>query len=89
MFTLHISPGSLCSLHPPHREDLKLKDAVKKLGKKFASGASVNESADGKSKEVVIQGDVAMTIPDFLHSEFHVPLNAIFLCVDGKLNPCG
>jgi translation initiation factor 1 (eIF-1/SUI1) len=35
--------------------DLKLKDAVKLFGKKFSSGASVQETQTG-SKEVVIQG---------------------------------
>lgn len=68
--------------------DLKLKDASKALGKKYASGASINESANGKSKEIVIQGDVASVLPGFIASEFNVPLSAIFMVEDGKLTPC-
>ena len=66
---------------------LKLKDATKALGKKFASGASVNESATG-TKEVVIQGDVGMDLPPFLVTEFNVPTDAIFMLEDGKLVSC-
>ena len=36
--------------------DLKIKDAARIFGKKFSSGASVQEAPNG-SKEVVIQGD--------------------------------
>lgn len=42
-------------------EDLKIKDCAKLFGKKFASGASVGETATG-GKEVVIQGDVSFEI---------------------------
>ena len=52
--------------------DLKLKDAAKVLGKKFASGASINESEQTKAKEIVIQGDVSQELPHFLSTEFNV-----------------
>jgi translation initiation factor 1 (eIF-1/SUI1) len=51
--------------------DLKIKDATKLFGKKFSSGASVNE-AQGGGKEVVIQGDVLSDLPALLMSEFKV-----------------
>ena len=57
--------------------DLKLKDAAKVLGKKFASGASINESEQTKAKEIVIQGDVSQELPFFLSSEFNVWINRI------------
>jgi len=68
--------------------NLKMKDASKALGKKYASGASINESANGKSKEVVIQGDVASVIAGFIATEFNVPMDAIFMIEDGKLTAC-
>jgi density-regulated protein DRP1 len=67
--------------------NLKLKDAVKALGKKFASGASVTETASG-AKEVVIQGDVSLELPEFFAVEFNVPVEAIFMLEDGNLRPC-
>ena len=36
--------------------DLKIKDAARIFGKKFSSGASVNESQTG-AKEIIIQGE--------------------------------
>jgi density-regulated protein DRP1 len=51
--------------------DLKLKDATKVFGKKFSSGASINETQTG-AKEVVIQGDVSFDVPAVLVSEFKV-----------------
>ena len=50
---------------------LKIKDAAKACGKKFSSGASVNEGATG-AKEVVIQGDVSFDLPPLLTSKFNV-----------------
>lgn len=61
---------------------------MKCFGKKFSSGASVNETATG-GKEVVIQGDVMYDLPDLLKKEFKVPGSAIFLLEDGALTPCG
>jgi density-regulated protein DRP1 len=51
--------------------DLKIKDATKLFGKKFAASASVNE-AQGGGKEVVIQGDVLGDLPALLMSEYKV-----------------
>jgi density-regulated protein len=51
--------------------NLKIKDASKAFGKKFSSGASINESASGV-KEVVIQGDVMFDLPPLLVSQFNV-----------------
>lgn len=64
--------------------DLKIKDATKVFGKKFSSGASVNEGPTGQ-KEVVIQGDVAFDLPALLMSEFKVPASSIFFVEDGSL----
>lgn len=66
--------------------DLRLKDATKALGKKFASGVSINEAANG-SKEVVIQGDVSYDLPPYFATEFNVPMEAMYMLEDGRLNP--
>lgn len=66
--------------------DLKLKDATKVFGKKFSSGASINEGQGGQ-KEVVIQGDVSLEIPQVLISEFKVSPSAIFYLEDNALRP--
>ena len=67
---------------------MKLKDVSKALGKKFASGASINESATG-GKEIVIQGDVSFDVPPFLASEFNVPIECIFMLQEKQLVCCG
>jgi len=64
-------------------EDLKIKDCAKLFGKKFASGASVGETATG-GKEVVIQGDVSFEIPGLLIKEYNLDPKSIFFCDDGK-----
>lgn len=51
--------------------DLKVKDAARVFGKKFSSGASVNDLPGG-GKEVVIQGDMTLEIPNVIISEFKV-----------------
>jgi density-regulated protein DRP1 len=66
--------------------DLRLKDATKVFGKKFSSGASVNE-VQGGGKEVVIQGDVSFDLPAVLMSEFKVAASAIYFLEDGALRP--
>mmetsp|Transcript_17577 Transcript_17577/g.33141 ORF Transcript_17577/g.33141 Transcript_17577/m.33141 type:complete len:203 (+) Transcript_17577:42-650(+) len=65
---------------------LKLKDAAKAFGKKFSSGASINENATG-SKEVVIQGDVGYDLPELLINKFSVPPNCIFFLENKELVP--
>lgn len=67
-------------------QDLRLKDATKVFGKKFSSGASVND-VQGGGKEVVIQGDVSFDLPAVLMSEFKVSGSAIFFLEDGALRP--
>ncbi|CAM9543147.1 unnamed protein product [Ectocarpus fasciculatus] len=67
--------------------DLRLKDATKVLGKKFSSGASVNETPSG-AKEVVIQGDFLFDVPELLVNQFKVvPATAIFIMEDKTLRP--
>ena len=64
--------------------ELKIKDAAKVLGKKFAAGASVSEAANG-AKEVVIQGDMYLQVPDVLIAEFKVSPSVIFFLEDGAV----
>ena len=56
---------------------VKLKDAAKIFGKKFASSSSVKEKDSGGS-EIVIQGDVIYDLPDLLKHEFKVPNSKLF-----------
>lgn len=69
-------------------DNLRLKDAAKLLGKKFATGASVKESA-GKGECIEIQGDFIYDLPEIL-LEFYPTLDKkrVF-CVDedGKKSP--
>lgn len=67
--------------------DLKIKDAAKVFGKKFASGASVQDAAQGSGKEVVVQGDVSFDVPALLISEFKVDPKAIYFAEDGEVRP--
>ncbi len=64
--------------------DLKIKDAAKLFGKKFASGATVNEDARGQ-KEVVIQGDVMLEVPNVLIAEYKVAPTSIYFLEDGAI----
>lgn len=66
--------------------DLKIKDASRVFGKKFASGCSVSESQTGQ-KEVVIQGDVLFDLPAILMNEFKIAASAIFILEDGVTRP--
>ena len=64
--------------------DLKLKDAAKIFGKKYASGVTINEAPNG-AKEVVIQGDVHLVLPQLLISDFKIlPSSLFFLEEDQK-----
>lgn len=50
---------------------MRLKDVSKVLGKAFACGASVSDTASG-GKEIVIQGDVLDTLPSLLTDTYKV-----------------
>lgn len=50
---------------------LRLKDASKFLGRHFACGASVSETAAG-TQEIVIQGDVMLDLPEVLAEHLSV-----------------
>lgn len=54
-----------------HATELKLKDAAKAMGKLFACGASVSDTASG-GKEIVIQGDVLDPLAAMLEDKFQV-----------------
>jgi density-regulated protein len=67
-------------------ETIKLKDAAKLFGKKFASGAAVSDAGGGGGKEIVIQGDVQHDIPELLMRTYHVPPEIIFFLEGNKLS---
>lgn len=50
--------------------EVKIKDIAKFFGKKFSSGASINDTHQGK--EIVIQGDVSYDLPAILIQEYKV-----------------
>ncbi|KAK9060814.1 hypothetical protein SSX86_021520 [Deinandra increscens subsp. villosa] len=66
---------------------VKLSDASKKLGKKFATGASVVKGPTEK-EQIDVQGDIAYDIVEFItHTWPDVPETAIFFIEDGKKVP--
>ena len=51
--------------------DLKLKDVAKALGKAFACGSSLSDTASG-GKEIIIQGDVLDALATMLVDNYQV-----------------
>ncbi|WOH11442.1 hypothetical protein DCAR_0830929 [Daucus carota subsp. sativus] len=63
---------------------VKLSDASKKLGKKFATGASVVKGPTEK-EQIDVQGDISFDVVDFITETWpDVPENAIYFIEDGK-----
>ncbi|XP_057537353.1 uncharacterized protein LOC130815040 isoform X3 [Amaranthus tricolor] len=66
---------------------VKLSDASKKLGKKFATGASVVKGPTEK-EQIDVQGDIAYDIVEFITDTWpDVPETAIFFIEEGKKVP--
>ncbi|EXB38850.1 Density-regulated-like protein [Morus notabilis] len=66
---------------------VKLSDASKKLGKKFATGASVVKGPTEK-EQIDVQGDIFYDIVEFITDTWpDVPETAIFFIEDGKKVP--
>ncbi|XP_019416128.1 PREDICTED: translation machinery-associated protein 22-like [Lupinus angustifolius] len=66
---------------------IKLSDASKKLGKKFATGASIVKGPTEKD-QIDVQGDIAYDIVEFITDTWpDVPETAIFFIEDGRKVP--
>ncbi|KHN35847.1 Translation machinery-associated protein 22 [Glycine soja] len=66
---------------------VKLSDASKKLGKKFATGASVVKGPTEK-EQIDVQGDIAYDVVEFITDTWpDVPETAIFFIEDGRKVP--
>lgn len=66
---------------------IKLSEASKKFGKKFASGASVVKGPTEK-EQIDVQGDFMYDIVDFITETWkNVPESSIFVLEDGKKVP--
>ncbi|KAJ6674206.1 TRANSLATION MACHINERY-ASSOCIATED PROTEIN 22 [Salix viminalis] len=66
---------------------IKLSDASKKLGKKFATGASVVKGPTEK-EQIDVQGDIAYDIVEFITETWpDVPETAIYFIEEGKKVP--
>ncbi|KAK9142376.1 hypothetical protein Syun_011776 [Stephania yunnanensis] len=66
---------------------VKLNDASKKLGKKFATGASVVKGPTEK-EQIDVQGDISYDIVDFITDTWpDVPAAAIYFIEDGRKVP--
>ncbi|KOM39898.1 hypothetical protein LR48_Vigan04g009600 [Vigna angularis] len=66
---------------------VKLSDASKKLGKKFATGASVVKGPTEK-EQIDVQGDIAYDIVEFITDTWpDVPETTIFFIEDGRKVP--
>ena len=58
--------------------DLKMKEASKALGKRFACACAVKDTPSGE-QEVVIQGDVMYEIEEVLAKLFKIPPSKVSL----------
>ena len=56
--------------------EIDLKKASKLFGKKFACGSAVSKTASG-GKEIIIQGDVAYELIDFLEEEYEIDPSSV------------
>lgn len=66
---------------------IKLSDASKKFGKKFASGASVVKGPTEK-EQIDVQGDFMYDIVEFITETWNsVPESSVFVMEDGKKVP--
>ncbi|CAA6660929.1 unnamed protein product [Spirodela intermedia] len=66
---------------------IKLSDASKKLGKRFATGASVVKGPTEK-EQIDVQGDISFDIVEFITDSWPgVPETAIFFIEDGRKVP--
>ncbi|KAF6148790.1 hypothetical protein GIB67_038123 [Kingdonia uniflora] len=66
---------------------VKLNDASKKLGKKFATGASVVKGPTEK-EQVDVQGDISYDVVEFITDTWpDVPASAIYFIEDGRKVP--
>ncbi|TVU21376.1 hypothetical protein EJB05_31006 [Eragrostis curvula] len=79
--------GEGCSVKCYEENDcvcVKLSDASKKLGKKFATGASVVKGPTEK-EQIDVQGDISYDIVEFITDTWpDVPESAIFFIEDGR-----
>jgi len=66
-----------------HFDGVKVADAAKAFGKKFACGASVTKGATGKD-EIDVQGDVSEGVAAMLTEKFGVDAELIKLVDKGK-----
>jgi translation initiation factor 1 (eIF-1/SUI1) len=63
------------------KNDMKLKDAAKALGKRFACSTTIKELPNN-DKEIQVQGDCRYEIADVLESSFGIPSNKVFIDED-------
>lgn len=57
---------------------VEIKGAAKKLAQRFATGASVSKNVEGK-EEIVVQGDLADDIEEFLVDKYNIPEDKIVI----------
>eukprot|EP00632_Arachnochrysis_sp_CCMP2950_P005876 CAMPEP_0185703810 /NCGR_PEP_ID=MMETSP1164-20130828/15479_1 /TAXON_ID=1104430 /ORGANISM="Chrysoreinhardia sp, Strain CCMP2950" /LENGTH=298 /DNA_ID=CAMNT_0028371123 /DNA_START=15 /DNA_END=911 /DNA_ORIENTATION=+ len=65
---------------------VKLKDASKLFGRKFACSSSVKDK-DAGGAEIVVQGDIIFDLPDLLRAEYSIPRDKLFTKDAGKVVP--
>lgn len=57
---------------------VEIKPAAKKLAQRFATGASVTKTVEGKD-EIVVQGDLVDDIEEFLIEKYNIPEDKIVI----------
>jgi density-regulated protein len=58
---------------------LKLKDVSKEFSKKFAGSSSVKDTANGKSQEIILQGDHLFPVAEFICDKYGLSESCVFL----------
>merc|ERR1712157_593511 len=69
--------------------DVKLKDVAKAFSKRFAGSSSVKDSSDGKSKEIIIQGDHSEEVAAWIVQNFKIDPEMVFFDQNGEFVPFG
>mmetsp|Transcript_2643 Transcript_2643/g.7655 ORF Transcript_2643/g.7655 Transcript_2643/m.7655 type:complete len:240 (-) Transcript_2643:144-863(-) len=64
--------------------EIDMAAAAKGFGKKFACGSAFQKGKNGQADQIEIQGDALEALPAFIADKHKVPLEEIFVVVEGK-----
>eukprot|EP00962_Isochrysis_galbana_P037241 scaffold12978_cov107-Isochrysis_galbana.AAC.1 len=64
--------------------EIDMAAAAKGFGKKFACGCAFQKGKNGQADQIEIQGDAVDALPAFIADKHKVPLDEIYVVVEGK-----